>query len=79
MGLSLGTVLLSELLGTAVLVLMGTGVVANALLTSTKGSGGGFLMINFGWGLGVFAGACWGRCWSGSRTRTTSRPPRTRR
>lgn len=38
------------------LVLMGVGVVANVLLPKTKGHSGGTLMINWGWGLGVFAG-----------------------
>jgi glycerol uptake facilitator len=47
---------LSELLGTAMLVLLGCGVVANVLLAKTKGFNGGFLMITFGWGFAVFAG-----------------------
>lgn len=49
-------VFLPELLGTAVLTLLGCGVVANVLLAKTGGFGGGTLMINFGWGLAVFAG-----------------------
>jgi glycerol uptake facilitator protein len=53
---SLGTVFLSETLGTAILLLLGAGVVANAILPKTKGHGGGWLLINFGWGLAVFAG-----------------------
>jgi len=53
---SLGTVFLSELAGTATLLLLGTGVVANVVLPRSLGSGGGWLLINFGWGLGVFAG-----------------------
>jgi glycerol uptake facilitator protein len=53
---SLGTVFLSETLGTAMLLLLGAGVVANVILPKTKGNGGGWLLINFGWGLGVFAG-----------------------
>ena len=52
----LGQVLVSEVLGTAVLILLGGGVVANVLLPRTKGHDGGWLLINFGWGLGVFAG-----------------------
>ncbi|GAA3599024.1 glycerol transporter [Agrococcus terreus] len=52
----LGLVFLSELVGTAMLVLLGCGVVANVVLKGNKGFGGGFLMINFGWGLAVFAG-----------------------
>jgi glycerol uptake facilitator protein len=53
---SLGTVFLSELAGTAILLLLGAGVVANVVLPRTLGSGGGWLLINFGWGIGVFAG-----------------------
>lgn len=49
-------VFLLEVMGTAMLLLLGCGVVANAILPKTKGFGGGWLMINFGWGLGVFAG-----------------------
>lgn len=53
---NLGLVFLSEVVGTAMLVLLGTGVVANVALVKNKGLGGGFLMVNFGWGLAVFAG-----------------------
>ena len=53
---NLGTVFLAELIGTAMLVLLGCGVVANVALAKNKGLGGGFLMVNFGWGLAVFAG-----------------------
>ena len=31
-------------------------MVANVILAGTKGFGGGWLLINFGWGLAVFAG-----------------------
>ncbi|MGI5498682.1 MIP/aquaporin family protein [Lentzea sp. CA-135723] len=54
--MGLGSVFLSEVLGTAILLLMGAGVVANVLLAKSKGFDGGWLLINFGWGLGVFAG-----------------------
>jgi len=53
---NLGIVFLSELVGTAMLVLLGCGVVANVALAKNKGLNGGFLMVNFGWGLAVFAG-----------------------
>lgn len=56
MDLSASEIIVSEIFGTATLVLLGCGVVANVLLTGTKGHGGGWLLINFGWGLGVFAG-----------------------
>ena len=46
----------SEFLGTAVLLLLGGGVVATNLLPKSKGKGGGWLLINWGWGLAVFAG-----------------------
>ncbi|MFD2026739.1 MIP/aquaporin family protein [Promicromonospora aerolata] len=45
-----------EFLGTMILILGGAGVVANAILPKTKGFNGGWLLINFGWGLAVFAG-----------------------
>jgi glycerol uptake facilitator protein len=54
--MSLWTVFISETAGTAALLLFGCGVVANVILASTKGFNGGWLLINFGWGLGVFAG-----------------------
>ena len=54
--MSLGTVFISEVVGTAILLLLGCGVVANVALTKSKGAGGGFLLVNFGWGIGVFAG-----------------------
>lgn len=56
MDTDLTTVLLYEILGTAALLLLGCGVVANVALAKSKGEGGGFLMVNFGWGLAVFAG-----------------------
>jgi len=54
--MSLGTVFVSELVGTAILLLFGCGVVANVALNKTKGFNGGFLLVNFGWAIGVFAG-----------------------
>ena len=51
-----GQIFLYETLGTATLLLLGCGVVANAILRDSKGFGGGWLLINFGWGLGVYMG-----------------------
>ncbi len=51
-----GQIFLYEMLGTGMLILLGCGVVANVALKGTKGNGGGFLLVNFGWGLAVFAG-----------------------
>ncbi|WP_336651207.1 MULTISPECIES: MIP/aquaporin family protein [unclassified Leucobacter] len=56
MDINLGLYFLSEMVGTAMLVLLGCGVVANVALAKTKGNAGGFLMVNWGWGLAVFAG-----------------------
>jgi glycerol uptake facilitator protein len=53
---NLGLYFLSEVVGTGLLLLLGCGVVANVALAKTKGFAGGFLMVNWGWGLGVFAG-----------------------
>jgi len=54
--MSLGVVFLSEVFGTAILTLLGCGVVANVALKGTKGNNGGFLMVTWGWGIAVFAG-----------------------
>ena len=54
--MSLWTVFGSEVVGTGVLILLGVGVVANVVLPKTLGNGTGWLLINFGWGIGVFAG-----------------------
>jgi glycerol uptake facilitator protein len=46
-----------ELVGTAILIVLGNGVVANVLLTRTKGHDSGWIVISFGWGMAVFVGA----------------------
>src|SRR5688572_16175233 len=45
---------LAEIIGTAILVILGNGVVANVVLNRTKGSGGGWIVITAGWGMAVF-------------------------
>lgn len=45
---------LAELIGTALLVLLGDGVVANVVLHKTKGHGAGWIVITFGWAMAVF-------------------------
>ena len=55
--LSNGQIFLWETLGTGLLILLGCGVVATVVLQKSKGTGGGWLLINFGWGLAVFVGA----------------------
>lgn len=56
--MGLGEVFVSEVIGTAMLTLLGVGVVCNVLLGKTKGRGvgGDWLLINIGWGLAVMAG-----------------------
>ncbi|WP_277208182.1 MIP/aquaporin family protein [Isoptericola croceus] len=54
--MSSGQIFVTEMLGTMMLLLLGGGVVANVILPKNKGFNGGWLLINFGWGLGVFAG-----------------------
>ncbi|MGV3509212.1 MAG: MIP/aquaporin family protein, partial [Sphingobacteriaceae bacterium] len=46
----------SELIGTMFLILLGNGVVANVVLSNTKGNNSGWIVITSGWALGVFAG-----------------------
>jgi glycerol uptake facilitator protein len=43
----------AELVGTMVLVIFGDGVVANVVLSRTKGHQGGWIVISTGWGLAV--------------------------
>jgi glycerol uptake facilitator protein len=47
---------LGEVIGTMLLVLLGDGVVANVVLKNTKGHSGGWIVITFGWAMGVFVG-----------------------
>ncbi len=47
---------LAEFVGTALLVLLGNGVVANVLLPETKGNNAGWIVITFGWAMAVFVG-----------------------
>lgn len=46
--------LLAEALGTAILVLLGNGVVANVVLSRTKGHASGWIVIAAGWGFAVY-------------------------
>lgn len=47
---------LAELTGTAILIILGAGVVANVLLSKTYGNNSGLIVIAFGWAVGVFTG-----------------------
>jgi glycerol uptake facilitator protein len=46
----------SEFFGTAMIMVFGNGVVANVLLKQTKGNNSGWIVISFGWAVGVFTG-----------------------
>ena len=48
------TPFLAEMIGTAILIVLGDGVVANVVLKQTKGEGSGWIVITFGWGMAVF-------------------------
>lgn len=46
-------VYIAEFIGTMILILLGDGVVANVLLRNSKGENSGWIVITFGWGMGV--------------------------
>ena len=49
-------IFLPELIGTMLLIIFGDGVVANVVLSKTKGQNSGWIVIATGWGLAVFVG-----------------------
>ena len=58
--------LVAEFIGTALLVLLGDGVVANVLLDKTKGQNSGLIVIAFGWAIAVFVGVFVAATYSGA-------------
>ncbi len=48
------TPFIAEIIGTAFLLLLGDGVVANVVLKGTKGENSGWIVISLGWGMAVF-------------------------
>lgn len=50
------TPFVSEFIGTTLLLILGNGVVANVILTKTKGNNGGLMAITSGWAIAVFVG-----------------------
>jgi glycerol uptake facilitator-like aquaporin len=44
----------AEIVGTALLILLGDGVVANVVLKGTKGQNSEWIVITFGWDMAVF-------------------------
>jgi glycerol uptake facilitator protein len=57
---------LAELMGTALLLLLGNGVVANVVLHHTKGNNSGWIVITTGWALAVFVGVVLAGPYSGA-------------
>ncbi|MBQ0854172.1 MIP/aquaporin family protein [Streptomyces sp. NPDC057621] len=55
--MSNGDVFVGEVIGTAILILFGAGVVAAVVLNYSKAKDAGWVVIAFGWGFGVLAGA----------------------
>ncbi len=60
------TPFLAELIGTGTLVLLGNGVVANVVLTDTKGHNSGWIVITTGWALAVYVGVVIATPYSGA-------------
>jgi glycerol uptake facilitator protein len=56
----------AELLGTMLLILLGTGVSANVVLKGTKGNSSGWLLITTGWALAVYVGVVLAGPYSGA-------------
>ncbi|MDX6351697.1 MAG: glycerol uptake facilitator protein [Streptomyces sp.] len=52
-----GDVFVGEIIGTAILILFGAGVCAAVTLHHSKARAAGWVVISFGWGFGVLAGA----------------------
>jgi glycerol uptake facilitator protein len=60
------TPFIAELIGTGALILLGNGVVANVVLTDTKGQHGGWIVITTGWALAVYVGVVIAAPYSGA-------------
>jgi glycerol uptake facilitator protein len=58
--------LLAELIGTAIIIVFGAGVVANVVLAKTKGGNSGWIVITWGWAIGVFVGVFVSQDYSGA-------------
>jgi len=56
----------AEFVGTAILILLGNGVVSNVVLSRTKGNNAGWIVITAGWGIAVFVGAFCSEKFSGA-------------
>jgi len=56
----------AEFFGTAIILVFGCGVVANVLLSKTKGNNSGWIVVTFGWAIGVFTGVLIAAPYSGA-------------
>lgn len=56
----------AEFFGTAMILVLGGGVVSNVLLSKTKGNNSGWIVITFGWAVGVFTGVLIAAPYSGA-------------
>lgn len=60
------TAVLAEFIGTGTLILLGNGVVANVVLTDTKGQNSGWIVITTGWAMAVYIAVLIANPYSGS-------------
>lgn len=60
------TEFIAEFIGTALIILLGNGVVANVVLKGTKGNDGGWMVITTAWALAVFVGVVIAAPYSGA-------------
>jgi glycerol uptake facilitator protein len=60
------TPFIAEIIGTALLITLGCGVVANVILKNTKGHGSGWIVITAGWGFAVYVGVVVAAPYSGA-------------
>jgi glycerol uptake facilitator protein len=56
----------AEFVGTALILIFGGGVVANVVLNKTKGHDSGWIVITFGWAVGVYTGVLVSAQYSGA-------------
>lgn len=56
----------AEFFGTAMIIVFGGGVVSNVLLSKTKGNNSGWIVITFGWAVGVYTGVLIAAQYSGA-------------
>lgn len=60
------TPFIAEIIGTALLITLGGGVVANVVLKETKGNNSGWIVITTGWALAVYVGVVVAAPYSGA-------------